>query len=267
MLPSPPRFDGTDSHLYLGWYVGYDDQLADLAAAAPRLVRFVSEFGAQAVPRDAAFIDSRRWPDLDWDQLASRHGLQKEQFDRYVPPTAFESFDEWALATRRYQADIVRFAIETLRRLKYRPTGGFAQYTFADSAPGVTFSLLDVDRRPKEAFDALVAACRPVIVVADRLPGHLHGDEALAIDVHAVSDLRTALVGAELRARVTTPDGERDHMWRGDVPADGCIRVTTLSLVVPPRDGDLVIDLELRCGELVATNSYRTTIHSGDHEH
>jgi beta-mannosidase len=267
MLPSPPRFDGTDSHLYLGWYVGYDDQLDDLAAAAPRLVRFVSEFGAQAVPRDASFIDATRWPDLDWDGLASRHGLQKEQFDRYVPPAAFGSFDDWALATRRYQADIVRFAIETLRRLKYRPTGGFAQFTFADSAPGVTFSLLDVDRRPKEAFDALVAACRPVIVVADRLPGHLHGDEALAIDVHAVSDLRTALVGAELRARVMTPDGEREHAWRGDVPADGCIRVTTLSLVVPPRDGELVIDLELRCGELVATNSYRTTIHTGDHEH
>jgi beta-mannosidase len=267
MLPSFPRFDGTDSHLYLGWYVGFDDQLADLAAAAPRMVRFVSEFGAQAVPRDAGFIDATNWPDLDWDQLASRHGLQKEQFDRYVPPADFDTFDEWALATRRYQADVVRFAIETLRRLKYRPTGGFAQYTFADSAPGVTFSLLDVDRRSKEGFDALVAACRPVIVVADRLTGHLHGDEALAIDVHVVSDLRKELLAAELTAQITTPDGRRDHTWRGDIPADSCVRVATLSLVVPPRDGALIIDLELRCGDVVATNSYRTPILSGEHEH
>ena len=151
--------------------------------------------------------------------------------------------------------------------MKYRPTGGFAQFTFADSAPGVTFSLLDADRRPKEAYDALVAACRPVIVVADRLPGHLHGDEALALDVHAVSDLRTDLVDAELRARVATPDGERHHVWRGDIPADDCIRVATMPLVVPRRDGALVIDLELRCGDVVTTNPYRAPIHTGDHEH
>ncbi len=145
----------------------------------------------------------------------------------------------------------MRFAIETLRRLKYRPTGGFAQFTFADSAPGVTFSLLDADRRPKEAFDALVAACRPVIVVADRLPGHLHGDEALAIDVHAVSDLRTELVDAELRARVITPDGERHHVLARRHPGRRLHPRRHAPLVVPRRDGGLVIDLELRCGDCV----------------
>ena len=68
--------------------------------------------------------------------------------------------------------------IETLRRLKYRPTGGFAQFA-ADAHPAVTWSVLDHDRQPKRATHALVEACRPVIVVADRLPAALrHGRHA-----------------------------------------------------------------------------------------
>ena len=33
-------------------------------------------------------------------------------------------FDEWRVASQRYQADVARFHIETIRRLKYRPSGG-----------------------------------------------------------------------------------------------------------------------------------------------
>ena len=65
----------------------------------------------------------------------------------------------------------MRRHVEALRRLKYRPTGGFAQFCFADGHPAVTWSVLGHDRAPKLAYDALRAACRPVIVVADRLPG------------------------------------------------------------------------------------------------
>ena len=64
----------------------------------------------------------------------------------------------------------MRRHIEALRRIKYRPTGGFAQFCFADGHPAVTWSVLGHDRAPKAAYDALREACRPVIVVADRLP-------------------------------------------------------------------------------------------------
>ena len=64
----------------------------------------------------------------------------------------------------------MRRHIEALRRLKYRPTGGFAQFCFADGHPAVTWSVLDHDRSPEGGYDALREACRPVIVVADRLP-------------------------------------------------------------------------------------------------
>ena len=106
------------------------------------------------------------------------------------------SFDAWRDATQRYQATVVRRHVEHLRRLKYRPTGGFAQFCFADGHPAVTWSVLDHERVPKLGLAALRDACRPVIVVADRPPAEVTPGQTLALDVHAVSDLRTELAGA-----------------------------------------------------------------------
>jgi len=199
VAPHPPQLDGTDSHLYFGWYWGDERDLSGFARTLPRMVRFVSEFGAQAVPAadasgdGAAFCEPERWPNLDWQRLAERHNLQKARFDRYVPPAAFASFDDWRDGTQRYQAELIRRQIEVLRRLKYRPTGGFAQFCLADGHPGVTWSVLDHERRPKLGYEALRDACRPVIVVADRLPATVAPRDALALDVHVVSDLRVAV--------------------------------------------------------------------------
>ena len=68
VLPHPPKLDGTDSHLYFGWYWGDERNLPGFAATVPRMVRFVSEFGAQAVPESAEFMEPERWPDLDWSR-------------------------------------------------------------------------------------------------------------------------------------------------------------------------------------------------------
>ena len=95
VLPHLPQLDGTDSHLYMGWYHGHERDLPGLLAAWPRLGRFVSEFGAQSVPDDDAFLEPERWPDLDWDRLARHHALQKAVFDRQVPPADYERYADW----------------------------------------------------------------------------------------------------------------------------------------------------------------------------
>ena len=64
------------------------------------------------------------------------------------PPTTPPS-TTWRAATQAYQAAVVRRHIEALRRIKYRPTGGFAQFCFADGHPAVTWSVLGHDRAPK----------------------------------------------------------------------------------------------------------------------
>jgi beta-mannosidase len=267
VLPHLPRLDGTDSHLYFGWYWRNERDLAGFARTLPRMVRFVSEFGAQAVPsRDdtgdgAAFCQPERWPDLDWARLGEHHNLQKARFDRYVPPADYATFDDWRDATQRYQAELIRRHVEVLRRIKYRPTGGFAQFCLADGHPGVTWSVLDHERRPKLGYEALRAACQTVIVTADRLPAHVAPGQALGLDVHAVSDLRDAVDGARVTARLCWPGGEHVWCWTGDLPADSCVRVGTLQAVVPEAEGPLVLDLELHlpAGEVV-TNRYEASI-------
>jgi beta-mannosidase len=263
VLPHPPQVDGTDTHLYAGWRWGDERDLPGLARTLPRLVRFVSEFGAQAVPPGdgAAFCEPDRWPDLDWDALAERYGLERERFDRYVPPAAHTTFAGWQEATQRYQAELVRRHVETLRRLKYRPTGGFALAVLADARPAVSVAVLDYARRPKPAYDALREACRPVIVVADRLPATVAPGEALALDVHVVSDLRSPIEGVAVAARLSWAGGEHRWQWRGDVGADTCVRVATLQLVTPEFAGPLALDLRLRLpsGD-ESTNRYEAAV-------
>lgn len=267
VAPHVPQIEGTDTHLSLGWQVGDERDLPTLARRLPRMVRFVTELGADAVPSGdgAAFAEPERWPDLDWDRLEARHGLDRALFAARVPPDGYATFTGWRDATQRYQATIVRRHVEELRRLKYRPTGGFAIGLLADGRPGVTSALLDHERRPKLAFEALRDACRPVIVVADRPPATAAAGEPLALDVHVVSDLRRPVDDARVTAELSWPGGGHSWTWRGDVEADACVRVGTIQAVVPDigRDaaGVLALDLRLRLpdGEVV-TNRYETRL-------
>jgi beta-mannosidase len=258
--PHLPRLDGTDSHLYFGWYHGEERDLPGFAATLPRMVRFVSEFGAQAVPETADFAEPDRWPDLDWDRLEAHHGLQREFLDRRVAEDDHADFDAWRAATQAYQATVIRHHVEELRRLKYRPTGGFVQFLLTDAQPGITWSVLDHERVPKAGYEALLEACRPVIVVADRLPATVAPGDELALDVHVVSDLRVPLVRAAVTAELTWPGGHRAWHWGGEVTADTCVRIGTVDAEVPDVPGDLTLDLTLTAGDVTATNRYTTVI-------
>jgi beta-mannosidase len=264
VLPHPPQLDGTDSHLYFGWYHGHERDLPGFLRALPRLGRFVTEFGAQAIPETDDFCEPQRWPDLDWERLGHRHALQRAVFDRHVPPADHETFASWKTATQTYQAELVRRHIEVLRRLKYRPAGGFAQFCLADGYPAVTWAVLGHDRKPKAGYDALRDACAPVIVVADRPPASVEPGEALALDVHVVSDLRRAIADAVVTARLVWDGGEHTWRWGGEIPADACVRVGTVQALAPETAGPLRLDLELRYASEVVTNTYTSTVLARD---
>jgi beta-mannosidase len=224
------------------------------------MVRFVSEFGAQAVPVNAAFMEPDRWPDLDWERLEEHHALQKVIFDERVPPADHDTFAGWQEATQRYQARLLRHHIEALRRLKYRPAGGFCLFSLADAIPAISWSLLGHDRAAKLAYYVVAEACRPVIVVADRMPAGLAPGETLALDVHVVSDRRAPIEGATISAVLSWPGGDHGWRWRGDIPADGCVRVGTIQVVVPATPGRLALDLDLVAGDDAVTNRYESLI-------
>ncbi|MCU1397647.1 MAG: putative glycosidase [Acidimicrobiales bacterium] len=260
VMPHIPEVGGTDSHLYFGWYHGDERDLPGFAAAFPRMVRFVSEFGAQAVPTSSEFIDPSGWPYLAWDELEERHGLQRSVLERYAPAASFGSFDQWRLATQRYQSAVLRHHIETLRRLKYHPSGGFCLFMLNDSSPSISWSILDHLRVPKLAYHAVTEACRPVIVVADRLPATVSPGDTLALDVHVVNDLRTAIDSATLRAQLRWSNGEHEWSFEGSADADSVVRIATLQFVVPDAPGDLWLDLTLEADNVAATNRGQTLI-------
>ncbi|GAC1518264.1 MAG: glycoside hydrolase family 2 TIM barrel-domain containing protein [Acidimicrobiales bacterium] len=255
-----PLSGGTDTHLYCGWYHGGERDFPRILAAVPRLARFVTEFGAQAVPPSADWMDPHRWPDLDWAELGRRHALQLEAFERFVPPAAYPTFDAWRAATQEYQATVIRFHVETLRRLKYRPTGGFCHFFFADGHPAVTWSVLDHERRPKAGYAALAAACAPVIVVAERPAPTYEPGGVLALDVHVVNDLRRTLSALQVTGTVSWPGGEARTGWTGDVPPDSCVRIGTLRATLPDQPAPVRVSLALDGDGITARNSYTSEV-------
>lgn len=278
VFPHPPTFEGTDSHLYLGWRSGEERDLEALLRRWPRLGRFVGELGAQAVPEEASFLEPQHWPSLDWERAERTHGLQRAAFERYVPPADHDSFERWREATQRYQAGLLRRQIEALRRIKYRPCGGFAQFCLADARPAVSASVLDHDRAPKAGFEALRAACAPVIVVADRPPATARPGQHLALDVHVVNDGRSPLRAARVSAEVVVAEpvaaswpprtrerNVRRAAWEGDVPADEVAHVGRLAFDVPTaaRPSRLSVRLALDVADHRATNEYVCLVDDG----
>lgn len=188
-------------------------------------------------------------------------------FDRYLPRDAYPDRRTWAAATRRYQADLLRFHIETLRRLKYRPTGGFCLVALADPEAAGGFGILDVARRPKPAHEVVTDACRPVVVIADPLPQVVVPGQVIELDVHAVSDLREPLPGVRVTARARWEHQQgagntwhQEKTWEGDLEADDCARIGRFRFVAPTGHGPVVVDLELVSDRLLVTNRYRTVV-------
>ncbi|MGI8492294.1 MAG: glycoside hydrolase family 2 protein [Acidimicrobiales bacterium] len=246
VLPHPAG--GTDSHLYFGWYHGDERDLPAALARLPVLARFLSEFGAQAVPTQADFLQPDRWPNLEWERLQREFLIQPAIFEARVPPAGHASFESWRDATQRYQAEVIRFHIETLRRLKYRPTGGFCQFLLADAQPAVSWSVLDHRREPKEGYQALREACLPVIAVADRPAESYRPGDRLSLDLHVVSDRRSPISG-ELSATLAWPGGQRVWRFTGEVPADSCVMVGSIHATFPSGlTAGGAVELRLRFG-------------------
>jgi beta-mannosidase len=258
VLPHLPRLDGTDAHLWFGWYGGDVDDLASLASTLPRQVRFVSAFGAQAIPehhRGLTLTNGRP----DWEALAAL-GIEPDVMRRVLMLDDDQSITAWVDVSNAHQGEVVRRTIETLRRLKYRPTGGFCVHRLADPSGRAGFGLLDECGRPRPAFRELVAACRPVIVVADPLPDVLEPGDKVNLAVHIVSDERDDRAGCQVTAQLRTPVGVRSWRWQGDVAADSCALVGRVRFTVPQVPGPVALDLRLVAGDTTADNRYASRV-------
>lgn len=247
--PGPADPTGSDTHLWLGWHTGEAENLPMLMRRWPRLGVFLGGIGSQS----AAIAD--------WDRQAPQWPeAQADAFARYLPRTAYANGEAWAMATQSYQGDVLRTHIEAIRRLKYRPAGGFLITALADVAPQGGFGVLHADRSQKPAYNVLVDACRPVIVVGDPPPPVVVAGQELTLAVHAISDLQDPLSSVRVTGRVHGHSWSHRVVWEGDITADTCQWIGELQFTVPDIPQQLHIDLELVTGELVATNRYSTVV-------
>ncbi len=248
-LPLLTDLSASDPHLWLGWHSGTFEDLPHLVRQWPRLAAFLGGFGAQSVAV------------RDWYESAPEFPTaQVGAFDRYVPRRAYADGESWAQATRAYQAELLRFQIETIRRLKYTPSGGFCMMALIDPDPDGGFGILDFERHRKPAFDAVLDACRPVAIIADTPPAVTSAGVHLSLAIHAVSDLRTTLDDVTVTATATLDSWMHSQTWRGTIEADSCQHVGTVEFDVPDRNGQLVIDLSLLGPDRAATNRYYTVV-------
>ena len=258
-LPSPADPGGSDANLWLGWHAGRPEDLSRILSRWPRLAAFLGGIGSQS----AAISD--------WNEAAPTWaGAERGAFGRYLPRRAYNDGRSWAEASRSYQADLLRIHIETIRRLKYRPAGGFCVTSLIDASPGGGFGVFDFDRRPKPAHEVLIDACRPVVVVAEPPPSLVVPDQSISMPIHVISDLRERLESVRVTAhahRAGRDDdrGRRDPwshkmVWEGDLSADCCQWIGDLTFAAPDGPGALLIDLELESVDRLATNRYRTVV-------
>ena len=190
-------------------------------------------------------------------------------------PTMGQFVSAFGTPVRADQSEVVKTTVEILRRLKYRPTGGFLLHALADvgagDGDGAGFGVLDGLRRPKPGWQALVEACGPVIVTADPLPAWVRGGDRLELAVHVVNDTRVNVDDLRVHARVVGPGGAAisEQRWEGTAGADDCVLVGYIDVDLPAgvAPGQLAVELTLAGGPesdhgaaVAAANRYSTPI-------
>jgi beta-mannosidase len=151
----PGRMSGTDGHYYFGWYQSYGPKrwFEIWRRLLTRNLRFVTEFGAQSFPN---YENARKFlPDdlkgSDWKFLNRHFLLQWDLMSLWID-TSSHDLATLVEKSQSYHSEINRYYVDILRSYKYKPNGGFLNFMFTDSQPGVSWSIIDYWRSPKRCY-------------------------------------------------------------------------------------------------------------------
>ncbi len=260
-IAHPGELTGAETKLHIGWHGGNLAEVERTFKLFPDRARFVTEFGAQALPvaeHSRRFVRGT-WPNLNWSDLTERYMLQARVLERHVPHTLANSFEGYVEATQQYQAQLNKQIIENLRRRKYEPCGGLLTGLLADCAPGVTWSLLDYWRAPKAAYQSVSEAYRPRYIMADwPQPTYAIGGR-VRLRIHLVNDSYRNINGTwrwtiERSGEVLAADTQPAYL-----PPDRLLTPGAIDWEVPqgllPGPAELVLTLE-PTGEEPIVNRY-----------
>jgi beta-mannosidase len=259
---------GFNEHLYAGWYRGdYHDYGA--LPGGP----VISELGAQALAsvEEMEKMVGDSWPP-DWKKMAY-HDFQYDQTFHVARISMGRDWTDFVGNSQRYQAALLKFAVEHYRRAKYRKVGCFFQFMFMDCWPAVTWSVLSYERKPKLGYYALQTAYQPVLIGAnlDRavlsLGENPSGKESgIRVSPWIVNDKHEDIEGVTYETSLARA-GREFPMAHGSatvkLPQDSVTEFPPL-LCTPPSGampGNYDLELRLRQGDrLLSSNHYSVVI-------
>jgi len=260
-----------NEHIYDGWYEG-DFHNYRTAPRGP----IISELGAQALPslEEVREMFGDSWPP-DWDKLAY-HDFQYDQTFKVVKLPMPANWAEFVANSQRYQADLLKFAIEHYRRAKYTRIGSFFQFQFVDCWPSITWSVVSYARKPKQGYFAMRQAFQPVLIEAEldravwskgKDPAHLSevgGDIPLALWV--INDEHAPLAGTTYDVHLRGQGKDfalASAPVKDSIPADGVLELPKLYATLPKEaaPGSYQIVLTLKQGDKVLSeNTYSVAV-------
>ncbi|MBW2980173.1 hypothetical protein KY360_02030 [Candidatus Woesearchaeota archaeon] len=148
-------------HAYPGWYYGHYKEFSGVPAGP-----LVTEFGAQALPNVESLkkIISKEslWPPNT--DIWAYHNFRKEQTFEVAMIKKGRGITEFVRNSQEYQSELLKYAIETMRRKKYGKVTGLFQFMFVDNWPSITWSVVDYYRQPKKGYHTLKQAYQPILV-------------------------------------------------------------------------------------------------------
>jgi beta-mannosidase len=259
-LPASPAQG--DSHNWRVWHnfqppTAYRDDMA----------LFASEFGLQAPP-DTATLRGFIPPEELWPPGPSwaYHGAGLEKLQRYARPFFQEpesSLDAFVEASQRAQAHGLQVAIEHYRRRKIRGCGGTLIWQLNEPWPAISWALLDHNRQPKPAYEAVRRLFNPLLVSVDYRPGPFRPGDRLEGDVWLINDLAQAFCGCLVEVLLLDKAGQRAYRFAQaiDVAADSAAIVGRLRWTLPFSSSPRLVCRLIQDGQVLAANEYDLGAH------
>ncbi|MAS38333.1 MAG: hypothetical protein CL610_30330 [Anaerolineaceae bacterium] len=212
-----------DSHTYYGaiWSRQYTD-------VYDQQLRLNSEFGFEA----PAALSTLQAEDDVWQRLQHLEG----QIDTL-----------W-----RYQAELIKFHVEHLRRLRATCSAGYVHFWLVDLVPQVGCGVVDAHRQKKMGYETLREASQPLHVMLEH-----NGRRPFAIWV--LNDLLEAFSNTTVRWQVFDAHDRLllENEAAFDVAPNAAQRVQTVRWDLPATDcARVVLTLQDHTGHVLAANTY-----------
>ncbi|MDI3310814.1 MAG: glycoside hydrolase family 2 TIM barrel-domain containing protein [Thermoanaerobacterium sp.] len=243
-------------HPYPGWYYTTVEEFMTKPYKP-----IVSEFGAQALPniQIAKEICGETWPP-DWSKMAY-HDFQYDETFNVAGIKMGVNLDEFIENSQKYQANLLKYAIEEYRLDKYKDLGGIYQFMFVDCWPSITWSVVDYNREPKKGYFALKQAYQLVLPVVKMMRSKWTKKKGVEIRLYIINDYHKILQGYRYELLIKKDENEtiiKDGKF--NIEEDTVKEVARFGYSAPKEldDGDykLIIKIFDDMGQIVSLNDY-----------